>query len=117
VSSGLFENARLCQRRAGRSPVARADQSRAGASGQCRGCPMKILVYSYYNAKTIAGSMGLPDYSYYFVLKDFLPVLRELGEVIVVEHEQDIQSACQQARGSGQPSLFLSFTPPHKTPL
>ncbi|WP_374289316.1 glycosyltransferase [Pseudomonas fluvialis] len=78
---------------------------------------MKILVYSYYNAKTIAGSMGLPDYSYYFVLKDFLPVLRELGEVIVVEREQDIQSACQQAVDSGQPSLFLSFTPPHKTPL
>lgn len=37
---------------------------------------MKILVHSEISAATIARSLGLPDYSYYFVLKEFLPVLR-----------------------------------------
>ena len=39
---------------------------------------MKFLVYSEVNAQTIASSMGQSEYSYYFVLKEFLPVLRAL---------------------------------------
>lgn len=40
---------------------------------------MKFLVYSEVNAETIASSLGQSEYSYYFVLKEFLPVLRQLG--------------------------------------
>ena len=45
---------------------------------------MRILVYSQTNAATIRTSLGAPEYSYYFVLKEFLPALRELGEVVVI---------------------------------
>ena len=37
------------------------------------------------NAARIASSLGLPEYSYYFVLRDFLPALQRLGDVVIVE--------------------------------
>ena len=46
---------------------------------------MKFLVYSEVNADTIAANLGQSEYSYYFVLKEFLPVLRQLGDVQVVK--------------------------------
>ncbi|SDI59204.1 glycosyltransferase [Pseudomonas panipatensis] len=77
---------------------------------------MRFLVHSEVGAAQIASSLGLPDYSYYFVLKEFLPLLRELGEVIVVEHPQaEVDALYEQARERGEACVFLSFTPPHKT--
>lgn len=79
---------------------------------------MKFLVYSEVNAETIASSLGQSEYSYYFVLKEFLPVLRELGEVQVVKDPlQEVDRLYAQARRRGERCVFLSFTPPHKTPL
>ncbi|HBO7421172.1 glycosyltransferase [Pseudomonas aeruginosa] len=79
---------------------------------------MKILVHSEISAATIARSLGLPDYSYYFVLKEFLPVLRELGDVVVVEAPgREVDALYDQAISDGESCVFLSFTPPHKTPL
>lgn len=78
---------------------------------------MKFLVYSQVTAARIATSMGLPEYSYYFVLRDFLPVLRNLGEVLVVEQpEVEVDRLYDQACAAGERCLFLSFSPPQKTP-
>lgn len=77
---------------------------------------MKILVYSQVTAARIASSMGLPEYSYYFVLRDFLPVLQTLGEIVVVdEPEQQVDPLYDAARAAGERCVFLSFSPPHKT--
>lgn len=79
---------------------------------------MKFLVYSEVNAETIASSLGQSEYSYYFVLKEFLPVLRQLGEVQLVKDPlQEVDRLYTQARHRGEKCVFLSFTPPHKTPL
>lgn len=78
---------------------------------------MRFLVYSEVNSENIARSLGLSEYSYYFVLKEFLPVLRELGEVRVVKDPEEVDPLYVQARREGVPCVFLSFTPPHKTPL
>ncbi len=79
---------------------------------------MKFLVYSEVNAETIASSLGQSEYSYYFVLKEFLPVLRELGNVeVVTEPGREIDRLYLQARRTGEQCVFLSFTPPHKTLL
>ena len=79
---------------------------------------MRFLVYSEVNAETIASSLGQSEYSYYFVLKEFLPVLRELGEVQVVKDPlQEVDRLYAQARRRGEQCVFISFTPPHKTPL
>jgi len=79
---------------------------------------MKFLVYSQVTAAQIAASLGLPEYSYYFVLRDFLPVLQQLGDVLVIEHpEVEVDPLYDEACAAGERCLFLSFSPPQKTPL
>lgn len=79
---------------------------------------MRFLVYSQVTAAQIAASLGLPEYSYYFVLRDFLPVLRQLGDVLVIEHpEVEVDPFYDAACAEGERCLFLSFSPPQKTPL
>lgn len=77
---------------------------------------MRILVYSETNASTIRSSLGAPEYSYYFVLKEFLPALRELGEVVVVsDPAAEVDLLYRESRERGQACVFLSFSPPNKT--
>jgi hypothetical protein len=77
---------------------------------------MKFLVYSQVTAAQIATSMGLPEYSYYFVLRDFLPALRNLGEVQVIERpELEVDRLYDEACAIGERCVFLSFSPPQKT--
>lgn len=79
---------------------------------------MIFLVHSAINAQTIQNSLGLPEYSYYFVLKAYLTVLEELGTVIQIsdpETEVDLHydQACQQ----GVPCVLICFSPPHRAPM
>lgn len=77
---------------------------------------MKIVIYSEISAANISKSMGLPDYSYYFVLRDYLPVLNSLGSVYIVEHpESEVDDIYDEAKATGEQCVFFSFTPPHKT--
>ena len=62
---------------------------------------MRFLVYSEVNSETISQSLGLSEYSYYFVLKEFLPVLRELGDVCVVKEPREVDSLYAQALREG----------------
>ncbi len=77
---------------------------------------MTILAYSTVHAETIGSSLGLPDYSYYFVLRDFLPVLQELAEVVVVRDLAEVPSLHDACAAAGDECVLLSFTPPHKAP-
>jgi glycosyltransferase involved in cell wall biosynthesis len=79
---------------------------------------MKFLVYSQVTAEQIAASLGLPEYSYYFVLRDFLPVLQQLGDVLIIEHpEVEVDPLYDAACAAGERCVFLSFSPPQKTSL
>lgn len=79
---------------------------------------MKILIYSETTAATIKTNLGLPEYSYYFVLKEFLPALRELGEVVIVEQPaQEVDAIYAQCLAANEPCVFLAFAPPNKTPI
>lgn len=79
---------------------------------------MKFLVYSEVNAVNIATSLGKPEYSYYFVLREFLPVLQRLGEVVVVASPAtEVDAHYERACVAGEACFFLSFSPPHKTTL
>ncbi len=77
---------------------------------------MKILVYSAVNKSNIAQLFGIAEYSYYFVLKEFLPILEELATVVRIEDPlrevDELYHACQER---GEECVFLSFSPPHKT--
>lgn len=77
---------------------------------------MIIIIYSDTNASSIEANLGLPEYSYYFVLKEFRPVLEQLGIVVAVNspsHEVDV--IYRNALMHGESCVFLSFSPPHKT--
>mgnify|MGYP000203095220 CR=1 FL=1 len=77
---------------------------------------MIFLVYTKYNSDTIQESIGESEYSYYFVLKKFLPVLEKIGEVRRVENPfLEVDPIYEQALQEEQTCFFLSFTAPHNT--
>src|SRR5690606_40751417 len=79
---------------------------------------MKILVYSAMNAETILQNFGEPEYSYFFVLREFMPVLQQLGEVEVIEDAaRDVDHRYHAAAARGEQCIFVSFSPPHLTTL
>ncbi|QQD23734.1 glycosyltransferase family 1 protein [Venatoribacter cucullus] len=79
---------------------------------------MKFIVYSAMNAETVVQNFGEPEYSYYFVLREFLPLLNKLGEVVTVQDPAtEVDPLYQKAQAAGQNCVFLSFSPPHLTCL
>jgi len=77
---------------------------------------MIIIVYSETDAGSIEKNLGLPEYSYYFVLKEFRPLLERLGIVVAVtDPAREVDAIYRNAKAHGQDCVFLSFSPPHKT--
>ena len=78
---------------------------------------MIIITYSATGEDSIETSLGKPEYSYYFVLKAYRPVLEKLGELIVVaDPATEVDPIYERARAKGEYCVFLSFSPPDKTP-
>lgn len=78
---------------------------------------MIILVGSKIDSSTIQASLGKPEYSYFFLLKSFLPALEQVGQVIRVECVDDVDEHYARLKGGSEHVVFLSFSPPHQTPL
>lgn len=78
---------------------------------------MIILVGSKIDQASIQGSLGKPEYSYFFLMKDFLPALERLGTVLQVKSTAEIEQLSEQYRAAGEEVVFLSFSPPHQVPL
>lgn len=79
---------------------------------------MILLVHTSTPADNIPKQLGRPEYSYRFVLREFLPLLKQLGTVREVAdpvHEVDLIYRDCLARG--EPCVFLCFLPPNKTPI
>jgi glycosyltransferase involved in cell wall biosynthesis len=79
---------------------------------------MLFLVHSEINANTIQSSLGMPEYSYYFVLKTYVDVLQELGRVIRLDNPlQQADALYDEAQRNDEPCVFIAFAPPHRAPL
>ncbi len=77
---------------------------------------MIIIVYAGNSDQTIAGNLGCSEYSYYFVLAAFRPVLEQIGHVIdVLDPLREVDPIYALARRYGEACVFLSFAPPHQT--
>jgi glycosyltransferase involved in cell wall biosynthesis len=77
-----------------------------------------FLVYSAQTKDTIQTSLGEPEYSYFFVLKAYMPVLKTLGEVrIISDPSTEVDPAFESCRMQGQHCIFLSFCPPDQLNL
>jgi glycosyltransferase involved in cell wall biosynthesis len=79
---------------------------------------MNFILYSDIGESTIDKSLGLPEYSYYFVLKAFRAALAELGTVTLVRRpETEVDPLFEECRQRGEECVFLSFSPPSKTAI
>jgi glycosyltransferase involved in cell wall biosynthesis len=77
---------------------------------------MIFLVYSETAADNVDENLGMPEYSYFFVLKTFRPLLEEMGIVIAVQDpEHEVDRVWRNAKAHGEDCVFLSFSPPHRT--
>lgn len=79
---------------------------------------MLIIIHSETNQHTIAQNLGRSEYSYYFVLKEYRPVLERLGRVVeVLDPQAEVDALYRECLSRGEPCVFLSFSPPHRTPV
>jgi len=79
---------------------------------------MIFILYSAANRDSISSEIGLPDYSYYFVLEKYSDVLKKMGEVVVVnDPATDVDEIYIKYKDEGRYCVFMSFTPPHKTEM
>ncbi len=79
---------------------------------------MIIIAYSETDEERLESRLGRSEYSYYFVLSAFRPVLEQLGTLILVrDPEREVDPIFHAARERGEDCVFLSFSPPHRTPL
>ena len=60
---------------------------------------MNFILYSDVNDSSISQSLGRPEYSYYFVLKAYRPVLESLGRVHVVSSTAEVDPLYQTTAG------------------
>lgn len=77
---------------------------------------MIILVHSKIGQPDIQASLGKPEYSYYFLLKEFLPALKRIAQVVVVDSLADVDTLYRQYMEAGEQAVFLSVSPPQQTP-
>lgn len=73
---------------------------------------MIILVCSKISQASIHASLGKPEYSYYFLLKEFLPALERVAQVVVLDSITDVDRLYHQHTEAGETVVFLSVSPP-----
>jgi glycosyltransferase involved in cell wall biosynthesis len=79
---------------------------------------MILIIHTSTAMEHISGQLGRPEYSYRFVLREFRPLLDELGIVIEVSNpEIEVDAIYTSCRRHNEPCVFLCFLPPNKTPL
>lgn len=79
---------------------------------------MILIVHTSSREAGMADQLGRPEYSYRFVLREFRPLLEELGLVIeIVDPLAEVDGIYASAMRRGEPCLFLCFLPPNKVPL
>ncbi len=78
---------------------------------------MLFYCYSEVTDSTIESRLGDADYSYYFVLKFYIPLLEKIGSVQIVNRlDEAFVAECRQTVGEGKECYLLAFAPPHKIP-
>jgi glycosyltransferase involved in cell wall biosynthesis len=79
---------------------------------------MLIIIHSETNQHTITQNLGRSEYSYYFVLKEYRPVLERIARVVeVADPQKEVDALYLECLARGEPCVFLSFSPPHRTPV
>lgn len=78
---------------------------------------MIILISSKIRQSDILDSLGKPEYSYFFLMKDFMPALERVGRVLEVQSVDEVDRLYANHSAQGEDVVFLSFSPPQQAPL
>jgi SAM-dependent methyltransferase/glycosyltransferase involved in cell wall biosynthesis len=76
-----------------------------------------LMVYTPSNEASIAHDFGRPEYSYYFVMQRFLPLLEPFGRLTPITSLDRLCGACRRSRESGRIPILMCFAPPHLLPI
>lgn len=78
---------------------------------------MIFLIHSETESANILENLGAAEYSYYFVLKEFRPLLEEMGMVVALSGDprQEADRIWGNANRRGEDCVFLTFSPPHRS--
>jgi len=69
---------------------------------------LKFILYSATNEETVSGSLGQPEYSYYFVYKGYKRLLEQLGEVVTVNDPvNDVDKIYNDCERVGEACVFV----------
>lgn len=63
---------------------------------------MNFILYSDINERSIGHNLGRPEYSYYFVLKAYRPILESLGQVHLVQSTDEVDPLYRQLHEQGE---------------
>ncbi|CAH0992274.1 hypothetical protein SIN8267_02393 [Sinobacterium norvegicum] len=77
---------------------------------------MKFLLYTKVNERNVKHSLGMPEYSYYFVYKEFKDVFSEFGEIVTVHSKEEIATNYELSTANGVDCVVVFFCPPHVAP-
>jgi hypothetical protein len=79
---------------------------------------MIYILYSASTSNNLHLTLGLAEYSYFFLRETFRAMLEKRYRVIVVEDpEHEVDAIYDKLRADGESCVLLSFAPPHKTCL
>ncbi|KAF1053049.1 MAG: hypothetical protein GAK43_01620 [Stenotrophomonas maltophilia] len=78
---------------------------------------MDFILYSDIDERSIQSSLGLPEYSYYFVLEAYRDALQDIGNVHSVQSTEQILELHRSLADQGRECVALIFAPPHKAPV
>lgn len=79
---------------------------------------MILLVHTSTSMENISLRLGRPEYSYRFVVREFRPLLDEMGIVIEInDPEREVDAIYESCRRHNVACVFLSFMPPNKVPI
>jgi glycosyltransferase involved in cell wall biosynthesis len=78
---------------------------------------MIILISAKIGQANLQGSLGKPEYSYYFLMQEFLPALEALATVISVQSREEIEALHVRYCSEGETVVYINAGPPHQTLL
>ncbi len=84
------------------------------------GCEINFMVIIVHSVESKREALppisAVSDYSYYFVLKKYRPVLEKFAFVVEIRNPAiEVDVIYRNCKARGEPCLFLSFTPPFMT--
>ena len=73
---------------------------------------MIILISSKIGHADLKGSLGKPEYSYFFLMQEFLPALQAFATVIPVQSREEIEALHTRYRLQGEAVVHVHAGPP-----